>query len=69
MAEAFGLDRKVENYQGKRTIGFYSWDLDCLEDVISMALDDNDKYPDKFGIEYEAMKSLYNRITQLREQE
>ena len=31
MAEAFGLDRRIEKYQGKRPIGFYRWDLDCLE--------------------------------------
>ena len=30
MAEAFGLDRRIENYQGKHPIGFYGWDLDCL---------------------------------------
>jgi hypothetical protein len=34
MVEAFGLDRRIENYQGKRPIGFYRWDLDCLIDVI-----------------------------------
>ena len=50
MAEAFGLDRKIENYQGKRPIGFYRWDLDCLDDVISMAVDDTKEYPDKSGI-------------------
>ncbi|WP_289022482.1 hypothetical protein [Desulfobacter postgatei] len=28
MVEAFGLDRRIENYQGKRPIGLYRWDLD-----------------------------------------
>lgn len=69
MVEAFGLDSRIEKYQGKRPIGFYPWDLDCLEAVISMAVDDTKEYPDKSGPGYEAMKSLYNRITQLRDQE
>ena len=68
MNEAFGLDRKIERYQGKRPIGFYRWDLNCLEDAIAMALDDTDEYPDKSGAYYDAMKKLHNRIVQLRKQ-
>ena len=34
MSESFGLDTRIENYQGKRPIGFYSWDLECLLAVI-----------------------------------
>ena len=30
MAEAFGLDRKIEKYQGRLPIEFYRWDLDLL---------------------------------------
>jgi len=26
MAESFGLDRRIENYSGKRPIGLYRWD-------------------------------------------
>ena len=65
MAEAFGLDRRIEKYQGKRPIGFYPWDLDCLEDVLSMAVDDIREYPDKSGPGYEAITKLYDRIKQL----
>ena len=35
MADSFGLDRRINNLTGKREVGFYSWDLDCLECVIS----------------------------------
>jgi hypothetical protein len=28
MAEAYGLDKKIENYKGTRPIGFWRWDLD-----------------------------------------
>ena len=68
MAEAFGLDRRIESYQGKRPIGFYRWDLDCLEDVLDLALDDAEVYPSKSGPGYEAMKKLADRIKQLRAQ-
>lgn len=66
MVEAFGLDSRIDKYQGKRQIGFCSWDLDCLEDVISMAIDDDKEYPDKSGQGYKAMMNLYNRIRQMR---
>jgi len=65
MAEAFGLDRRIENYQGRRAIGFYRWDLDCLQDVIEMALQDEREYPDRSGQSYEAMKNLYDRVKAL----
>ena len=65
MAESFGLDRRIEKYQGKRPIGLYRWDLDCLEDVISLAILDDNVYPDKSGQNYEAMTTLCNRIKQL----
>lgn len=68
MAEAFGLDRKIENYKGKRPIGFYRWDLDCLEDVLSMAVDDKTEYPKKSGPGYEAIMNLYKKIIELRKQ-
>ena len=62
MAEAFGLDRRIENYQGKRPIGLFRWDFDCLIDVIDIALDDPRDYPDRNNAEYSALKKLHNRL-------
>ena len=62
MAEAFGLDTKIDKYLGKRPIGFYRWDLDCLDDTLWLALDE---YPDKSGNGYETLKRLYDRIHKL----
>jgi len=59
MCEAFGLDRKIENYKGTRPISFYSWDLDCLLDVLDMALDDGKEYPDKKDEGYIKLYDLY----------
>src|SRR5262245_30440395 len=52
MTEAFGLDRKVENYKGSRPLTLYRWDLECLLDVIDFALKDERYYPDESAPEY-----------------
>lgn len=65
MAESFGLDRRIGNYAGKRPIGLYRWDLECLEAVISSVLFEDNEYPDKSSFEYKAMSSLYEKIMKL----
>jgi hypothetical protein len=64
MAEAFGLDRKIENYKGTRPITLFRWDLDCLMDVIDLALRDERDYPDRSAPGYLALKSLGERLHQ-----
>ncbi len=59
MIEAFGLDSKIDNYKGVRPISFYSWDLDCILDVLSMVLEDENEYPDKNDEGYTSLKELY----------
>lgn len=58
MIEAFGLDTKVENYKGVRPISFYSWDLDCILDVLDMVLNDEKEYPDKEAEGYIKLNEL-----------
>ena len=55
MAESFGLDRRIANLTGKREVGFYLWDLECIE----MVVDDlkADKDTDKILV-----YGLYNKI-------
>src|SRR5439155_25164731 len=62
MAEAFGLDRKIENYKGSRPLTLYRWDLDCLMDVIDLALRDERDYPDRSAPGYLAFKRLGERL-------
>src|SRR6202162_2572268 len=62
MAEAFGLDRKIENYKGSRPLTLYRWDLDCLMDVIDLALQDERDYPDRSASGYLALKRLGERL-------
>lgn len=58
MAEAFGLDRRIEAYSGKRPIGFYRWDLDCLLAVMDLALKDQRAYPDKASSAYAVLQTI-----------
>ncbi len=62
MAEAFGLDRRIENYKGKRPIELYSWDFDCLLDVIKDVLKDPRKYPHRSDPGYIALCNLFERL-------
>jgi hypothetical protein len=39
LAESFGLDRRIERYEGKRPLGLYRWDLEYLLESLSMVLD------------------------------
>lgn len=64
MVEAFGLDRKIEDYQGTRPLTLYRWDLDCLLSVIDLALKDERHYPDKSAPQYQAMQRLGERLHQ-----
>jgi len=66
MAEAFGLDRRIENYQGTRPITFRSWDLDCPDAVIFSALEDRSEYPALAGPGHDAMVNLLRRLEELR---
>ncbi len=52
MVEAFGLDRRIEKYQGKRPISLYSWDFDCILAVIENANDSG----------YKILKTLFVRL-------
>jgi len=62
MIEAFGLDTKIDNYKGIRPISFYSWDLDCILDVLDMALDDENEYLNKNDEGYIKLHELYVKL-------
>ena len=62
MSEAFGLDRRIESYQGKKPMAFYRWDFDCLLAVTELALKDDTEYPDKSSAAYIALQRLRDRL-------
>jgi hypothetical protein len=66
MSEAFGLDRRIEAYAGKRPIGLYSWDLECPLAMIDYHLKDSGAYPDRNASSYAALKRLQDRLEDKR---
>ena len=62
MVESFGLDRRIANYQGVRSLGLWRWDIECLVDVIDSVLDDPEYYPNQDRAEYLAIKNLHDRL-------
>jgi hypothetical protein len=34
LPDSFGLDRRIERYQGKRPLGLYRWDIEGLRDCV-----------------------------------
>jgi hypothetical protein len=63
MAEAFGPDRRIEAYTGKRPIGLYRWDIECLLDVLDNALKDQHAYPEDESSGHVALQRLRGRLT------
>jgi hypothetical protein len=62
MAECFGLDRRIDNYQGVRPIGLYRWDIECLTEVIDSVVDDLAYYPTQDSSEHQAIRNLRDRL-------
>jgi hypothetical protein len=62
LPESFGLERRVEQYQGKRPIGLYRWDLECLLDTLSLEMTDRPLHPRPRGRDLAALQSLYARL-------
>ncbi|MBL7162754.1 MAG: hypothetical protein ISS57_09130 [Anaerolineales bacterium] len=62
MVECFGFDNRFYRYKGKRPIGLYRWDMECLLAVIEAALADKDEYPSQDSPEYQALSSLHQRL-------
>ena len=62
LPESFGLERRVERYQGKRPISLYRWDLECLLDTLSLEMTDRPWHPRLRKRDLAALESLYGRL-------
>jgi hypothetical protein len=60
MPESLGLDRRIERYQGKRPIGLYRWDLECLLATLSIVADGRDPFVSPKG--QMTLKRLLDRL-------
>ena len=65
MSECFGLDNRIANYKGKRPIGLYSWDLECLEMAVEEGIKDLEKNGKKslhWRADVQSLRSVLVRI-------
>ena len=62
MSESFGLDTRIDKYQGKRAISFHSWDFDCLFAVMEMSLADPKVFSDQTQSRYIPLENLCSRL-------
>src|SRR6516162_3285347 len=62
MPESFGLEGRIQRYQGKRPIGLYRWDLECLLDTLSLEWADRPQHRRLRGRDLEALQSLHDRL-------
>ncbi|WP_295385133.1 hypothetical protein [uncultured Thiodictyon sp.] len=63
MSESFGLDSRILNYKGKRPIGLYEWDFECIlggSDYFFRKGDD--QYPTLTTDEKAALDRLHQRL-------
>ena len=56
------MERRVERYQGKRPMGLYRWDLECLLDTLSLEMTDRPLHPRLRRRDLAALQSLYDRL-------
>ena len=64
-SESYGLDARIDKYQGKRPISFSGWDFDSLFPVLEAILEDPKEYPDKTNSGYIALNNLNIRLKTL----
>ena len=62
LPQSFGLDNRLQRYQGTRPIGLYRWDLEYVLDVLSMALENTDLYPSQQSQGYLALQAVHDRF-------
>ena len=62
LPESFGLERRVEQYQGRRPSSLYRWDLECLLDTLSLEMTDRPLHPRPRRRDLAALQSLYDRL-------
>jgi hypothetical protein len=58
--ESLGLDRRIERYQGKRAIGLYRWDLECVLATLSLVVDGRNPCVSPKG--RVTLKALHDRL-------
>ena len=62
LPESFGLEGRVQRYEGKRPIGLYRWDLECLLATLSLELEERVQHARLRRKDIAALSSLHDRL-------
>ena len=62
LPESFGLEARVQRYAGKRPIGLYRWDLECLLATLSLELEERVQHSRLRRKDLAALRSLHDRL-------
>jgi len=63
--ECFGLDSRIAKYKGKRPIGFYQWDFECLIAGIDYAIHDKNSHRWLSENEEVALVNLLEKVNEI----
>jgi hypothetical protein len=63
--ECFGLDSRIANYKGKRPLGLYQWDFECLISGLDYIVN-NEKGKQRVSSEdLEILRNLLVRVNEI----
>jgi hypothetical protein len=62
LPESFGLEGRLQRYEGKRPIGLYRWDLECLLATLSLEMEARPQHPRLRSKAIDGLKSLHDRL-------
>ena len=68
LSECFGLDARIDNYKGKRPIGLYQWDFECLLGGIEYALNADASTFTNTQKDRNDLVSLFDRMKKMYQQ-
>jgi hypothetical protein len=62
LPESFGLERRLQRYEGNRPIGLYRWDFEYLLDALSLEMEDRPQLGRLRRRNIDALRSLHDRL-------
>ncbi|MDZ7750895.1 MAG: hypothetical protein U5S82_04385 [Gammaproteobacteria bacterium] len=63
--ECFGLDSRVANYKGRRPLGLYQWDYECLISGLDYVVNNERGQQGTSSDNLELLKELLERINKI----
>ena len=64
-SECFGLDSRIANYKGKRPLGLYQWDYECLISGLDYVVNNEKGKQGVSSSDSEILRNLLERINEI----